>query len=56
MDDRDMVEIESVKFVGLAPGVTVGEEKDAEAPAGKPDAVKVTGFVYAPLEGAMVRE
>jgi len=39
----------------LALGVTVGEEKDADDPAGRPDAVNVTGLAYAPFEGAMLR-
>jgi len=54
-NDRAVVEIERFTLVGFAPGVTVGEEKEAEAPAGKPVTVKFTGLINAPLEGAMLR-
>lgn len=52
--DRAVVEIDSVTLVGLAPGVTDTDEKDADAPAGNPEAVNVTGLAYAPLEEATV--
>jgi hypothetical protein len=47
--------MESITFVGVLPGVTVGEgENIALVPVGSPDTENVTGFENEPFEGESV--
>ena len=48
-----VVVIESVTLIGALPGVIVADgENEAVAPAGRPDAVSVTGLENVPFDGA----